>query len=173
MSSKRAHKQVTIQSQDSKYPALAEAFEINPQTGIAEHIMMKRYLNEILNTTHIDEQIHSVFSNPKLDFINKSIRNKNYYGLDKYGLIIRSAEKNSGKTAFGWKLDQYGDPVNYHINDNMLLTNDDNILRITLQTLKNSGKFSKLFQPKNEKTHAGIIRKIYEEIMPEINLDKF
>ena len=130
MSSKRAHKQVPIQSQDSKYPALAEAFEINSQTGVAEHIMMKRYLNEILNTTHIDEQIHSVFSNPKLDFINKSIRNKNYYGLDKYGLIIRSAEKNSGK-------------------------------------------FSKLFQPKNEKTHAGIIRKIYEEIMPEINLDKF
>ena len=112
-----------------------------------------------------DERKNEIFDPAKLEFMNKSVRNCNYYMLDKFGLVIRKNFQDSKKTAFGWRYDTDNQPINIHINDILLQTNSSQIRDITLQQLKN--QFPSLFKPPR-----GTIYRVYSVVFPEIDLDK-
>lgn len=150
----------------------ATPFVRNPETGVMEYAVMIPYMKSVLRRLSIEEESHSIFQDKRLEFINKSIRNGNFYGIDKYGLIIRANEK--GKGAFGWKYDDNGDPVNVNINGTLLKLGDvDIIRRSTLQNMKKNGRFTKLFAKKEGAQHVGMIRRIYTEVFPDYDLDAF
>ena len=85
--------------------------------------------------------------------------------LDKYNLPIRKNFQDSRKSAFGWKYNSNQEPINIHINDILLQTESQDILKITLQQLKT--QFPTLFKPPR-----GIIYKIYSTEFPDINIDE-
>ena len=126
---------------------------------------MLNYMIKISQSKVItDERKNELFDPNKLAFINKSVRNDNYYMVDKYGLPIRKNFQDSKKTAFGWKYNSNNEPINIHIGDILLQTNSDQIREITLQQLKN--QYPNLFKPPR-----GTIYKIYSTLYPEIDLE--
>ena len=127
---------------------------------------MLNYMLKISQSKIItDERKNEIFDPAKLEFMNKSVRNCNYYMLDKFGLVIRKNFQDSKKTAFGWRYDTDNQPINIHINDILLQTNSSQIRDITLQQLKN--QFPSLFKPPR-----GTIYRVYSVVFPEIDLDK-
>ena len=123
--------------------------------------MLKLSKCKIVTDEHKDE----LFNPERLEFMNKSVRNGNYYMIDKYGLLIRKNFQDSKKTAFGWKYNDQNEPINIHINDILLQTNSNQIREITLQQLKN--QYPNLFKPPR-----GTIYKVYSVLYPEINLEE-
>ena len=127
---------------------------------------MKKYMSKILKiNASNNEYKDSLFTGKTLSYINSSVRNSNFYMLDKYGLPIRKTAQDSKKTAFGWRFNEDNEPINIHISDLLLATNSSDIQMITLQQLKQS--FPSLF-----KKPRGIIAKIYDKEFPKINLDQ-
>ena len=136
---------------------------VDPNT-IINH-SMESYMASILKiNASNNEYKDQLFTGKTLSYVNSSIRNNNYYMLDKYGLPIRKNAQDSKKTAFGWKYDSSQDPVNIHIDDLLLATNSSEIQSLTLQRLKQS--FPNLFKPPR-----GVIYKIYINEFPDVNLD--
>ena len=134
-------------------------------TDITINQDMLNYMIKISQSKVItDERKNELFDPNKLAFINKSVRNGNYYMVDKYGLPIRKNFQDSKKTAFGWKYNSNNEPINIHIGDILLQTNSDQIQEITLQQLKN--QYPNLFKPPR-----GTIYKIYSTLYPEIDLE--
>lgn len=128
------------------------------------HDMLK-YMQKISESKIItDERKNELFEPTKLEFINKSVRNGNYYMVDKYGLVIRKDFQDSKKTAFGWRYDSNNEPINIHIGDILLQTKSDQIRDITLQQLKN--QYPSLFRPPR-----GTIYRIYSTLYPDVDLD--
>lgn len=127
--------------------------------------VMRNYMTNLFESKNKTEKKKDILFNPKrLSMVNSSVRNGNYYMLDRYGLVIRKNQQNSKKTAFGWRYDSNNEPINIHIGDIMLQTNSDQIRKITLQQMKY--QWPNLFTPPR-----GLIYKVYSELFPEINLE--
>lgn len=127
--------------------------------------VMRNYMTNLFESKNKTEKKKDILFNPKrLSMVNSSVRNGNYYMLDRYGLVIRKNQQNSKKTAFGWRYDSNNEPINIHIGDIMLQTNSDQIRKITLQQMKY--QWPNLFAPPR-----GLIYKVYSELFPEINLE--
>ena len=127
---------------DKDYPDV----NINP--------IMEIYMKNMMNAhKNADIEADEKFNNSRLDFLNAKLKPENKYILDKYNLAIKRNEFNKTKTAFGWVYDDVGDPINIHINPNLLETKSSDITFITLQQLK--VKYPTLFQ------NRGVMYKIY------------
>lgn len=122
---------------------------------------MLRYMKDILHKKKVtDDLINSLFNPSRLEFINKDVRNGDYYALDIYGLPVRKKAYNTKKSAFGWTYED-GELINIHVNELQHKTNSDETQRITLQHLKY--KFPKLFQPPR-----GVIYRIYSSVSCDV-----
>ena len=136
---------------------------VDPNTILNEPMI--DYMDSILKINKNNNIIKDeLFTGETLECVNSSIRNGNFYMLDKYGLPIRKNFQDSRKSAFGWKYNANQEPINIHINDILLQTESDDIQIITLQQLKT--QFPTLFKPPR-----GIIYKIYSTEYPNINID--
>ena len=137
---------------------------INPVIETEIDPDMKQYMDMLANNKVRYESVKSNLFDPnKLAMVNKTVRNDNYYMLDKYGLVIRKECQNSKKTAFGWKYYE-DEPVNIHIGDLLLKTNSKDIQIITLQQIKE--QFPTVFN-----APRGVIYKVYSEMFPNIDLN--
>lgn len=136
----------------------------DPNTVI--NMNMLRYMESIQQINRKNNDIKDkLFTGKTLKCVNNSsIRNENYYMLDKYNLPIRKANQDSKKTAFGWKYNEKHEPINIHINDILLQTESEDIQRVTLQQLKS--QFPTLFKPPR-----GIIFKIYNSEFPDYDIE--
>ena len=135
----------------------------DPNTIINQNML--NYMHSILKINNNNNKIKDeIFTNKTLKCVNSSIRNGNFYILDKYGLPIRKNFQDSKKTAFGWKYNNEQEPINIHIDDILLKTESKDIQRLTLQQLKI--QFASLF-----KSPRGIIYKIYSNEFPDIDLE--
>lgn len=130
---------------------------------------MERYMDCIMSLKNVnDTSITSFFSNNRLNFINKNIRNDNYYTLDKYNLVIRKNEYNDTKSATGWiylnDVISYADkePINIHIDPILLQVNSSDLVNITIQTLQR--EYPSLF-----KSPRGLLYRIYSNL----NMNEF
>ena len=127
---------------------------------------MKTYMKTIIKINDKNNNYKdNLFSGNTLKCVNSTIRNENYYMLDKYGLIIRKNSQDSKKTAFGWKYNEQHEPINIHIPDLLLSTNSPDIQKITLQQLKQ--QFPNVF-----KSPRGIAYKIYTNEFPDYDIAK-
>lgn len=135
----------------------------DPTTRINTNML--QYMDSILKINKANNEIKDdLFTGKVLKCVNSSIRNGNYYMLDKYGLPIRKNFQDSKKTAFGWKYNSNKEPINIHINDILLQTESQAIQTVTLQQLKT--QFPTLFKPPR-----GIIYKIYAAEYPNISVE--
>lgn len=92
---------------------------------VMNSIMMNNEVSNNVRGTIFDESL-------KLYSINSSVRNKNYYTLDKYGLVIRRDNQNDVKSPFGWCLID-NEPVNIHVGDTILI---NNVRKTVMQKMK-------------------------------------
>lgn len=124
---------------------------------------MKNYLENMYdNIDESNESITNCFDKySKLSF-NRRLKNKNFYMLDRYNLIIRKEDQNKIKSPYGW-IYHNNEPICMHIDDILLRTSDDkyNIQHLTIQKLKN--KFPKFFAPSNPS-----IIKLYDAFSKEL-----
>lgn len=104
-----------------------------------------------------------LFAKDQLEVINNTIHNENYYKLDRFGLLIRKNFQNDKRSPFGWVFYD-GVPINIHINDILIKTNDPNIRSITIQTIKKM--FPKLISAR------GTITRLYTMVYPDTPLDE-
>lgn len=127
---------------------------------------MEKYMSDLMNKKgKSDEAVDTQFNNERLQFANKSVKNGNFYIIDKYHLIIRKNEFNNKKSAYGWVYDENKEPINIHIDSILLKTQSDDITMITLQQLKR--EYPTLF-----KSPRGMLFKIYSTINLGIDIDK-
>ena len=137
---------------------------VDPNTIINQNML--HYMDSILKINKNNNDIKDeIFTNKTLKCVNSSIRNGNYFLLDKYGLPIRKQFQDSKKTAFGWRYNEDMEPINIHINDILLKTESVDIQRTTLQQLKTQC-------PALFKAPRGTIYKIYASEFPKINLEQ-
>jgi len=142
-----------------------ESNYIDPNTKINSNML--EYMNHILKINKTNNEIKDeIFTGKNLKCVNNGIRNNNYYTLDKYNLPIRKNCQDSKKTAFGWRYNENQEPVNIHIDNILLQTESKDILKITLQQLKQQSSFANLFKPPR-----GIIYKIYSTEFPEMDIE--
>lgn len=135
---------------------------VDPNTKINEP--MKEYMESILKINKTNNEIKDeLFTSTALKSVNQSIRNGNFYILDKYGLPIRKQFQDSKKSPFGWRYNEQQEPINIHIDSILLNTNSEDILKMTLRQLKS--QFPTQFNPPR-----GIIYKIYTERADLIDL---
>ena len=135
----------------------------DPETKI--NTDMLEYMDSILKINKANNEIKDeLFTGKVLKYVNSSIRNGNYYMLDKYGLPIRKNFQDSKKSAFGWRYNANQEPINIHINDILLQTESQDIQKVTLQQLKT--QFPALFKPPR-----GTIYKIYASEFPDMSID--
>ena len=113
-------------------------------------IYMRQMISEHKDANNLADE---KFRDNRLSFVNSNIKTDNKYILDKYNLVIKRNEFNKTKTAFGWVYDADGDPINIHINPNLLETKSNDITFVTLQQLKQ--KYPTLFQAR------GVMYKVY------------
>lgn len=131
------------------------------------NVDMLNYMNHILKINKTNNEIKDeIFTGRNLKCVNGSIRNNNYYTLDKYNLPIRKNCQDSKKTAFGWRYNENQEPINIHIDNILLQTESKDILKITLQQLKQQPSFANLFKPPR-----GIIYKIYSNEFPDLMIE--
>lgn len=126
---------------------------------------MEKYMEIIMNNE--DKQmsvVHEIFSSENLSFVNKSVKNGNYYMLDKYNIVIRKNEFGNHKSVFGWIYDANHEPINMHIDPILITTASNDITTITLQHLMN--RFPSAF-----KTARGALNKIYSSINIDLNIN--
>jgi hypothetical protein len=98
---------------------------------------MEKYMDELMNRKREnDEIIDEKFNSNSLGIINETVKDGNFYILDKYNLVIRKKYYNYSKSPYGWKYDEENDPVNIHIDPIMLKTKSPDITSITLQQLQ-------------------------------------
>lgn len=127
---------------------------------------MERYMHDLMNKKgKSDKVVDTQFNNERLQFANKSVKNGNFYVIDKYNLIIRKNEFNNKKSAYGWIYDENKEPINIHIDSILLKTQSDDITTITLQQLKR--EYPTLF-----KSPRGMLFKIYSTIDLGIDVSK-
>ena len=124
---------------------------------------MKRILKINKNNNVLKDEL---FTGENLKCVNNTIRNQNYYTLDKYNLPIRKNCQDSKKTAFGWRYNENQEPINIHIDSILLQTESKDITKITLQQLKQQSTFANLFKPPR-----GTIYRIYSNEFPEMNIE--
>lgn len=137
---------------------------VDPETII--NPAMLSYMSSILKiNASNNEYKDNLFTGKTLACVNSTIRNNNFYMLDKYNLPIRKNNQDSKKTAFGWRFNESNEPVNIHISDILIQTNSPDIQKITLQQLKQ--QFPTLFKPPR-----GIIFKIYNSEFPDMKIDE-
>ncbi len=122
--------------------------------GVHVNPIMEIYMRQMISE-HKDANnlANEKFQDNRLAFVNSNIKSNNKYILDKYNLVIKRNEFNKTKTAFGWVYDAEGDPINIHINPNLLETKSSDITFVTLQQLKQ--KYPTLFQVR------GVMYKVY------------
>ena len=136
---------------------------VDPETKINKNML--DYMNHILRINKTNNEIKDeLFTGKTLKCVNSSIRNNNFYTLDKYNLPIRKNCQDSKKTAFGWRYNDQQEPINIHISEILLQTNSPDIQKITLQQLKQ--QFGSLF-----KSPRGIIYKIYNSEFPDMDIE--
>lgn len=129
-----------------------------PMVEYMEDIMLKKK-----GRTKI---VDSIFRADALHCANKSIKSGNFYILDKYNIIIRKAEQNKTKSAYGWVYNENNEPINIHIPKVLLDTNSKDITTVTLQQLK--AKFPTLFKPPR-----GHIYRVYSLLnLPNVDITK-
>ena len=163
-SSRKSVKSSTNSLNQSETPVITPPQVINPVIETEIDPDMKQYMDMLANNKVRYESVKSNLFDPnKLKMVNASVRNDNYYMLDKYGLVIRKECQNSKKTAFGWKYYE-DEPVNIHIGDLLLKTNSKDIQIITLQQIKE--QFPTVFN-----APRGVIYKVYSEMFPNIDLN--
>ena len=127
---------------------------------------MKSYMKTIIKINNKNNDYkNNLFSGDTLECVNSTIRNDNFYMLDKYGLVIRKNSQDSKKTAFGWKYNEQHEPIDIHISDLLLQTNSPDIQKITLQQLKQ--QFPNVF-----KSPRGIVYKVYINEFPDYNINE-
>lgn len=137
------------------------------ETGLLLNGPMINYMDDIMNKKQErTEVVNNLFQPNSLPFANKSIKNGNYYMLDKYNLVIRKAEQNKTKSAYGWVYNDNNEPINIHIKQVLIETNSNDITIVTLQYLKS--KFPNIF-----KSPRGQLYKIYAALeLPGLDIDK-
>lgn len=119
---------------------------------------MEKYMSDLMSEKDkSDTRVDNRFSSERLAFVNKSVKNGNYYVIDKYNLIIRKNDFNNKKSAYGWVYDENDDPINLHIDSILLKTQSPDIKLITIQQLKRA--YPTLF-----KAPRGVLYKIYSTL---------
>jgi hypothetical protein len=108
-----------------------------------------------------DEIVDEKFNSKSLSIINETVKDGNFYILDKYNLVIRKNYYNYSRSPYGWKYDEENDPVNIHINPILLKTKSPDITSITLQQLKQS-------YPIPFKRPRGMLFRIYTILYPNL-----
>ena len=75
---------------------------------------MQKYMIKLLSG-NARSDVNDVFNASNLQSFNSRVKNGNYYGYDKYKLIIRKEFVNDIKSPFGWKRADDGSIVSVHI----------------------------------------------------------
>lgn len=75
---------------------------------------MQRYMIN-LTSSNIHSDVRDAFNAKNLQSFNTRVKNGNYYGFDKYNIIIRKDFVNDSKSPFGWKRADDGSIVSVHI----------------------------------------------------------
>lgn len=111
-------------------------YMIEQEDGIKIYKDMLDVMNQIISKQdNIDIEHDKLFKNTKLIKTNKNIKNGNYYNVDKYGLLYRKNDFMKTKSIYGWKNNEYGEPINIHIDESLIQMNDPDIRKIMLQKL--------------------------------------
>lgn len=112
---------------------------------------MRDYMEKAIEKSKIIHKKNaSDFKSDIMLFFNRRAKNGNYYGYDKYGIIIRKDVGNNDKSPFGWK--RIGDDiVSIHLRQD---TPEENRKRETLSYIQS--RFASQWNNKNN-----ILRKIY------------
>ena len=77
---------------------------------------MKEYMERIIERAgKLHNRNVSDFSPDIMIFFNKRAKNGNYFGYDKYGIIIRKDAGTSIKSPFGWKRNEDDEIVSVHL----------------------------------------------------------
>lgn len=114
---------------------------------------MKSYMERLLDK-NIDLRRRNtrLFSADAMPDFNKRVKNGNYYGYDKYGVIVRKNCVGNSKSPFGWKQNDDGEIVSIHIKNECPedLKRKETVIYI-------QSKFSSQWN-----SRASVLRKIYE-----------
>lgn len=128
---------------------------------------MEDYMRNIMNGKQIsDNKIDKHFDNNTLQFINKYVKNENYYIFDKYNLVIRKKEFNNKKSPYGWIYNDEHEPINIHIDTMLMKMNSNDIQTITLQHINHEF-------PAVLKAPRGVLYKIYTTVNTDSNVVNF
>jgi hypothetical protein len=121
-------------------------------------MLFKKYFDELLSRTST-AQTDSVFSyNNDMMFMNKNAHKNNYYGLDKFKLVIRKNDKDKQNSPYGWKYSD-GEIINIHVDViSSHFLGQEEIFKNTLKIIKN--KFNQQFSKNNS------LHKVYVKVVP-------
>jgi len=129
------------------------------ENGLYINTKFRSLFKEIFDKQKDKKDTYEIdIEHPILNTINKKLRSKNYYALDKYGIVIRLKELNK-KTLFGYVKNEDNELINININKLALEFKNEDLLYNTILYFKN--KYKKKF-------FTSTCLKIYKELYPEI-----
>lgn len=115
---------------------------------------MKKYMESLINrASSIKMKNNEDFSPNIMPIFNRRVSGNNYYGYDKYGLIIRKNCFGDTKSPFGWKRNDDNEMISIHLK---LDCPEDIRKKETLIYIQS--RFSTHWNNKNN-----ILRKIYNK----------
>lgn len=130
---------------------------------INQHVL--QYMTTLFDSASLENSHKDgLFRSENLKFINSSVKNANYYMLDRYGIVIRKNCLDNRKSAFGWKYDENEEPLSIHISDILVKTNSKDVQILTLQSIKR--QFPNVF-----KKPRGVFYKVYKELFEYIDVE--
>ena len=138
---------------------------VTTKTKIIINQYVLNYMNKLNDTSNRENsRKDQIFNAKTLKFVNTSVKNANYYILDRYGLILRKNCMDNKKSAFGWRYDDNDEPISLHISDILIKTNSNEIQILTLQSIKR--QFPNAF-----KKPRGIYYKVYKEMFKNVDIE--
>lgn len=95
--------------------------EIDESYPIKIYSEMKDFIGNIKRTENETSDIYKecFLRNKDLEQFNKKVANENYWGIDKYNIVIRFKDFNKPKSIYGWTLDKNNDIVSIHVDQDL------------------------------------------------------
>lgn len=127
---------------------------------------LNHYILKFMSQTR-NTEVEDYFNPEKLPSINKTIKNGNYYAVDKFGIPIRLKDRDS-RTVNGWTRYQ-GSIIHMFVNKSLIGSlSDEYIRKQAIDDLK--AKYPSTFRA-NTATHK-IIKQLYGDKYEDVDPDE-
>lgn len=103
--------------------------ELDNSKPIVIYESMKKFINNIKKTESKTTNTYKEYflNNKTLEEFNKKITNENYWGVDKYGIVIRFKEFNKMKNIHGWTVNENDEIISTMVDKQLINCEDINI----------------------------------------------